>query len=215
MFFSAELVGDKMNLHMIFGQKIDFFELMEEQTYYIIRAINALTSYAKTLNTRYADLVKALEKQADGKRAELVKSLNKTFITPYDREDIFMLSKSIDDIMDYYKSTVKEMEIYQIEQTPELVEFLDALKLASSAIYDSICNMKDKPSAAVKAAIRAKKSENQVESIYRHSVATLLMSDDAKYIIKMRELYRHLSNCADKIDQTADLVCQILMKETS
>lgn len=54
-----------------------------------------------------------------------------------------------------------------------------------------------------------------MESLYRHSVAALLMGDDIKYIIKMRELYRHLSNSADRIDQASDLICHILMKEIS
>jgi uncharacterized protein Yka (UPF0111/DUF47 family) len=64
-------------------------------------------------------------------------------------------------------------------------------------------------------AMKAKKSENQVEALYRESVANLLNEDDIKHIIKMRELYRHLSNCADRIDQAADYICHILMKEVS
>jgi len=63
--------------------------------------------------------------------------------------------------------------------------------------------------------VKAKKCENKVESLYRHSIAALLMGDDIKYIIKMRELYRHLSNCADRIDETSDLICHILLKEIS
>ena len=75
--------------------------------------------------------------------------------------------------------------------------------------------MEKKPKGAMQNALAAKKCENRAESLYRHSVAALLMCDDIKYIIKMRELYRHLSNCADRIDVASDLVCNILMKEIS
>ncbi|MCI1965209.1 MAG: DUF47 family protein [Oscillospiraceae bacterium] len=204
-----------MKFLKIFGCKVDFFQLLREQSEYILKSIRALDSYVQNLNPDDAEEVKTLEEQADQKRFELVQGLDSTFITPYDREDIYMLSKSLDDILDYYKTTVKEMEIYQVGQSPELAAFIAVLKDASANIYNAVCNMEKKPKAAIQYAVKAKKCENKVESIYRHSVAALLMGDDIKYILKMRELYRHLSNCADRIDEASDMVCHILMKEIS
>ncbi|NLJ30542.1 MAG: DUF47 family protein [Clostridiales bacterium] len=204
-----------MNLKKIFAGRIDFFQLLQEQSEYIIKSAHSLASYTLTLNPRDAKEVKALEEQADDKRFELVQDLNKTFITPYDREDIYMLSKSLDDILDYYKTTVKELEIYQIGHSAELTEFMDVLLIASESINNSVCNMKKNPKCAIQYAVKAKKYENKVESLYRHAVAALLESDDIKHIIKMREIYRHLSNCADRIDQASDLICHILIKELS
>lgn len=204
-----------MKLRKIFENKINFFKLLQEQAEYIIQAAHALSSYTQNLNPEDAEAVKSLEEQADQKRFELIQDLDKTFITPYDREDIYMLSKSLDDILDYYKTTIKEMEIYQIGHSPELTEFLDVLELASKDIYDSVCHLEKEPKKAMQYAVQAKKCENKVESLYRHSVAALLTSEDIKYIIKMREIYRHLSNCADRIDQASDLICHILMKEIS
>lgn len=204
-----------MKLKKIFRADIDFFRLLQEQTEYILQSVDALASYVKTLRPEFAQQVEALEKQADEKRAELIRGLNQTFITPFDREDIFMLSKYLDDILDYYKTTVQEMEIYRIESASELEAFLDILQTASRDIDRAVRLMDSDPSESVRYAVKAKKCENKVESLYRHSVAALLESDDIKYIIKMRELYRHLSNCADRIDQAGDAVCHILMKEIS
>lgn len=204
-----------MKLQKIFGSKINFYKLLEEQSTYIVNSADALQSYMETLDQSYADKVKTLEKDADNKRWELVQDLNKTFITPFDREDIYMLSKSLDDILDYYKTTVNQMEIYEIQPTPELIDFTRMLHAGSISIHDAVCCMKSNPTDSVKSAMKAKKSENKVEALYRNSIAELLTGNDIKYIIKMRELYRHLSNCADKIDHSADLVCHILMKEVS
>ena len=204
-----------IKLKKILGKRIDFYQLLQEQALYITKSVYALASYVKTLNSADAEMVKSLEKDGDRKRFELVQDLGKTFITPFDREDIDALSKSLDDVVDYYKTTVKEMEIYQIDRTPEVCEFVEVLETASKNIYDAVCSMESNPQNAVKYAVAAKKCENKVESLYRHSVASLLMCDDIKYIIKMRELYRHLSNCADRIDEASDRVCQILMKEIS
>ena len=204
-----------MKFHKIFGSKINFYKLLEEQSIFIINSADALQSYMETQDQDYADQVKSLEEDADDKRRELIQNLNNTFITPFDREDIFTLSKSLDDILDYFKTTVNQMEIYAIEPAPELISFTQLLQAGSKSIHDAVCCMKTNPAESVKNAMKAKKSENKVEALYRNSIAELLMGNDIKYIIKMRELYRHLSNCADKIDHSADLGCHILMKEVS
>ena len=201
-----------MKLSKIFGEKVDFYRLLEEQSEFIVKSVSALESYVGTLDPSYAAEVKSLEKEADRKRNELVQELNKTFITPFDREDIYMLSKALDDILDYYKTTVNEMEIYQIGLSAELAKFMQMLQQGSEAIREAVRTLKPDVSLSAKNAVKAKKCENKVEEIYRKSVAKLLESDDIKYIIKMREIYRHLSNCADRIDEAADLICHILMK---
>jgi uncharacterized protein len=201
-----------MKLSKIFGEKVDFYRLLEEQSEFIVKSVSALESYVGTLDPSYAAEVKSLEREADRKRNELVQELNKTFITPFDREDIYMLSKALDDILDYYKTTVNEMEIYQIGLSTELAKFTQMLQQGSEAIREAVRTMKPDVSLSAQNAVKAKKFENKVEEIYRKSVAQLLESDDIKYIIKMREIYRHLSNCADRIDEAADIICQILMK---
>lgn len=204
-----------MKLSKIFGEKIDFYRLLEEQSEFIVKSVSALDSYVGTLDPSFAAEVKSLEKEADRKRNELVQELNKTFITPFDREDIYLLSKALDDILDYYKTTVNEMEIYQIGLSAELTEFMQMLQQGSGAIREAVRMLKQNASLSAQNAVKAKKCENKVEEIYRKSVAQLLESDDIKYIIKMREIYRHLSNCADRIDEAADIICHILMKETA
>jgi hypothetical protein len=177
--------------------------------------VDALAAYAETMDPERAEQVKTLEKEADKKRWELVQDLNKTFITPFDREDIYNLSKALDDILDYYKTTVNEMEIYRIDPSAELTSFVGLLQEGSGSIHEAVRCLKTDPASSMQNAMKAKKSENQVEALYRESVASLLNEDDIKHIIKMRELYRHLSNCADRIDQAADYICHILMKEVS
>ena len=204
-----------MNLTKIFRKPANFFQLLRDQADFITKAADALVSYAETLNPDDAEQVKALEKQADQKRFDLVQALDNTFITPYDREDISTLSKALDDILDYFKTTVKEMEIYQIGHSTELCRFTGELKEASQDISKAVFSMEKKPKQAMQYAVAAKKCENIVESLYRHSVAALLELDDIKFIIKMREIFRHLSNCADRVDEASDCICHILMKEIS
>lgn len=204
-----------MKLKKIFNSKINFFQFLNEQADLIMDSARALEQFVKSQDQKYADTVKSKEKDGDEKRMELIQALNRTFITPFDREDIYILSKSLDDILDYFKTTVSEMEIYCVKPSDRLLEMIRKLKDGAWNIWNSVYNMKQNPSLSTQYAIKAKKCENKVETIYRQSVAELLESDDIKYIIKLRELYRHLSNCADRIDQAADMICNILMKAVS
>lgn len=204
-----------MILDKIFAKPIDFFELLNEQANFIPIAASELKKYVETLTPETAEKVRAIEKEADESRMNLVHALNSTFITPFDREDIFSLSSSLDDILDYFKTTVSEMEIYQIIPSSDLSEFASLLEEGSHAICVAVHEMEKGPEAATRNALKAKKSENKVEKLYRNSVAMLLESDNIKRIIKMRELYRHLSNCADRIDKAGDAICIVLMKTSS
>lgn len=204
-----------MIIKKIFAKPVNFFELLNEQADFIPAAARELKEYVKTLRPETAKKVKAIEKEADDRRTNLVHALNGTFITPFDREDIFSLSSALDDILDYFKATVSEMEIYRIASSKELSEFAALLENGSFAICAAIHEMKENPEAASQNALKAKKCENDVEELYRSSVAALLESSDIKRIIKLRELYRHLSNCADRIDKAGDAICNILMKTVS
>ena len=201
-----------MNFKKIFQQKVDFYNLLIRQCDYTLKGGRLLHRYFELGDDADAVNVKQMEKSADEERKQLVSALDQTFITPFEREDIFSLSKAIDDILDYFTSTAKEMQVYELKSTPELKDMVAVLQEATENIYQAVCNLgKDKVLAA-QFALKAKKAENKVESLYRHNVAALFQNDDLKYILKMREIYRHLSNCADVIDASADVIENITVK---
>ncbi|OFW75619.1 MAG: hypothetical protein A2201_01055 [Alicyclobacillus sp. RIFOXYA1_FULL_53_8] len=154
----------------------------------------------------------ALEKQWDAIRRQLIDDLLSTFVTPIDREDLYDLSRCIDNVLDYADSTVKELVVYQIEATPEMLEMVKVLEEAAQNLNEAIAHMKDNVKLALEHLIAAKKHENQIETIYRLANAKLFDSTDVHYIFKVREVYRHLSNAADKLDEAADVMGSILIK---
>lgn len=104
------------------------------------------------------------------------------------------------------------MQVYKVEPTKELKEMVEVLREATMNVYNAVRLMPEAKNEAMEYALKAKKSENKVESLYRNNVAALFESDDIKYILKTREIYRHLSNCADVIDSSADIIEHILVK---
>jgi uncharacterized protein Yka (UPF0111/DUF47 family) len=158
------------------------------------------------------------EKDADEVRRILIDDLNRTFVTPMDREDIFALSRTIDDVMDYAYSTVEEMQILDVEPNDFLRRMVSLLQDAVTELHLAMLRLKENPGVASEHASRAKALENRVESVYREAVADLFSGPgDVHHVmemLKLREIYRHLSNCADRGDEAANVIHDIVVKMT-
>ena len=156
--------------------------------------------------------VDAVEKEADDLRRQLIDALNRTFVTPFDREDIFALSRAIDDGVDYANSTVEEMMLFQVGTNERLKKMAEALHQASRQITLAVENLRDMRPEMQEHIIRAKKSENLMEHLYREALVELFKNPDVATLLKMREIYRHLNNAADRGDEAADILSDIFVK---
>ncbi|MBL7161223.1 MAG: DUF47 family protein [Anaerolineales bacterium] len=203
----------------IFKSKDDVFhQLIEEQANLTYKGIKLLVKYMESQDHAIAEKLTLREKEADEVRRILIAELNRTFVTPFDREDIFSLSRTIDDVLDYAYSTVDEMEILQVTPTSYMVRIASLLRDAAYEIWLAVQRLKKHPTVAIDHAQRAKALENRVESVYREAVADLFSGpEDVHHVVemlKMREVYRHLSNAADRGDEAANVISDIVVKIT-
>ncbi len=191
---------------------MDFYKMLSDQASKTLEGIEALGRYVENQNQENANRVKDIEREADELRRILVEELHQTFVTPMDREDIYALSRAIDDIVDYANSTVDEMEIYEVSSGENLREMVDILGKAAREINDAVKILETYPKIAMQHAVKAKSYENTMEKAYHTALADLFKEADTVYILKMREIYRHLSNAADRSDEAANIICSIVMK---
>ncbi len=208
-----------MSIRRLFGGKEDkFVRLLIEQAAKTLEGMEGLEEYMKDRDVGAAEKVTRVEKEADELRRILIDELNRTFVTPIDREDIFALSRAIDDILDYGYSTVDEMTILNVEPNSYLRRMVSLLKTAANEIYTATLRLKDHPGVANEHALRAKALENRVEDVYREALADLFSGpQDVEHVVdmlKLREIYRHLSNSADRGDEAANVITDIVVKMT-
>jgi predicted phosphate transport protein (TIGR00153 family) len=192
-----------------------FIKLIHDQAAFTLDGMEALKTYMGEDTSAAARLTTA-EKQADEARRILICELNKTFITPFDREDIFALSRTIDDVLDYAYSTVTEMEVLKVKPTQFMLRIASLLRDAAYELLMAVDRLEHHPEVANEHAQRAKTLENRVEDIYREALADLFSgAEDIKHVMKMlksREVYRHLSNAADRGDEAANVIADIVVK---
>jgi uncharacterized protein len=193
-----------------------FIKLIHDQAALTLEGLDALCAYMQSQDSAAAKSLVAKEKEADEARRILIDELNRTFVTPFDREDIFSLSRAIDDVLDYAYSTISEMEILKVKPTPFMQRIATVLRDAASELLQAVDRLADHPRVASEHAQRAKALENKVEDIYREALADLFSGgEDIKQVVKMlkcREVYRHLSNAADRGDEAANVIADIVVK---
>jgi predicted phosphate transport protein (TIGR00153 family) len=194
-----------------------FHKLIQEQASITYDGLKLLVKYLETQDGEIAEELALKEKEADEVRRILIDELNRTFVTPFDREDIFALSRSIDDVIDYADSTVSEMVVLKVEPTPYMLRIASLLKDAAYEIYQAVLRLPKHPAVAIDHAQRAKALENRVEGVYRDAIADLFTGpEDVHHIVemlKLREVYRHLSNAADRGDEAGNIIADIVVKK--
>jgi predicted phosphate transport protein (TIGR00153 family) len=208
-----------MGLRDFFRPRQDnFLRLIGQQAAKTLEGMDALEEFMRNNDRSAGKRVIQAEKEADELRRILVDELNRTFVTPIDREDIFALSRAIDDVLDYGDSTVEEMDILNVAPNAHLLRMASLLKDAANEIHVATLRLKDHPSVAYEHAMRAKAVENRMEKIYREALAELFQGvatcERIVEMLKLRELYRHLSNSADKGDEAANVIADIVVKMT-
>ena len=195
-----------------------FLQLLVDQSAKTLEALEELQRYVDTGNEKAARRIKQIEKEADELRRIVLHELNRTFITPIDPEDIYALSRTIDEITDYADTTADEMQLFGLRGNDYLKQMAALVLEGAQEIHLAMVRLKDHPTVSGEHASRARSLENRVEMVYRHAVADLFAdAQDIPRVIqalKYREVYRHLSNAADRYVEAADVVNHIVVKIT-
>jgi len=158
------------------GKRQDkFVGMLIEQTQITVEGLRLLEKWmGKTeLKDKAIDQMRAKEVEADEVRRILIDELHNTFITPLDREDIFMISLYIDDIMDYCYTTVEEMQLLGIDADEYLINMVKLTREAAEELEMAFNTIFSNPRVAGEHARRAKKIENEVEHLYRVAIGDL------------------------------------------
>ena len=197
-----------------------FVQLLIDQGQATVEGLRLLEKWVKKdpLAEKAVEQMRRKESEADEIRRILIDELHNTFITPLDREDIFKLSLHIDDMLDYAYSAVEEMQLLEIEADPHLIQMVTHTREAAEEIWLAVQRLSANPRVAADHAYRARKLENLVEHQYRVAISELFKKtksvEQVLDVFRRREIYRHISNIADQVNQAADVMGMIVMKVT-
>lgn len=193
-----------------------FMKRLGQQANYVVIGTGALLEYIDTPSRENAIRVRQLERKADMVRRNLINELNRAFVTPIDREDLFSLSRAIDDVLDYAYSTTYELYILDVQPNPYLRQMAKILVMSAREIEQAINCIEHKPTRADEHAMRIKALENRMEKLHAKALAALFQNpqdlQDVVEMMKLHEIYRHMNHAVGSAEQAADLISDIRIK---
>lgn len=205
---------DKSNWFMrVFEPKTDFFALLNIQSATTLEGVIALESWINEGVFERCQKVRDLENDADEHKLELERKLVESFITPFDREDIYDLSIKLDEVINSAKTVAREIEALEIRTTDAfLKEMAATLVEGTRCLNQSFIHLQSNLVEAANQAQLARKSEKRFAKIYRQAMKALFTVDDFKTLLKTREVYSSLVSAANKIDIVGEKLVHVIVK---
>lgn len=201
----------------LFPRSIDFFNLFDEQVVELQKAIKVFADYEDDDNAKKQMLkMKKIEHAADEITHRIIRTLNQTFITPIDREDIAMLAGYLDDIIDVMDMAMARLYIYKIEKAPaEVFQYVHLAEKAVSEVAKAIKALAKRKSQneVLKYAELINFIENEADELHRKTLADLFEKEkDPIKIMKIKEIYEILEHITDRCEDTANVLETIVVK---
>jgi len=163
--------------------------------------------------TPIVEAIKRLEHEADQVTHEVVSRLDRTFITPLDREDIHQLASDLDDVMDAMDGTARRAQIFRLGVAPQGVRRLaEVIQRMVGVLAEAVGRLK-KGDDVMRFCVEAKQLEEEGDAIYHEALGQMFEKErDAIEIIKWKEIYDNLENTLDQAEDVANVVESITIK---
>ena len=217
--------------HALVPPMPDFDGMLQAQAGNLCATASALSDYLASSDARQADRVNNLVEQGHALRDRTLGTLYGSFITPIDREDINKLAMATDHILDYLKNTVREVEVLRVESDDWMQRMTTEIKQGADSLARGLACFSTSQAETVVHTVLTREAERRVEDLYRDALQDMFQGDEYSQLteasnqptardcldfvvtrIKRREVYRHLSNAADRLAHAGEALRDISIK---
>jgi predicted phosphate transport protein (TIGR00153 family) len=195
-----------------------FFDLFQASAQNVVEAAHRLKEMVDKWEhvEGSVDEITALEHKGDTITHDIMARLNRTFVTPFDREDIVQLAHSLDDIIDFIHAAADSMLLYKVNRPgPRAKELADIIVQAAEEVEKVMPQLKKRIvlSQVLKRCVEINRLENVADRVYRAAMAELFSdSSDMAEVIKWREIYAHMESATDRCEDVADVLEGVAIK---
>ena len=193
-----------------------YFGLFRQMTSHIYDAASKL---AEMLAGKPADFqthldsIKAIEHQCDELTHSISKKLNSSFITPFDREDIYMLSGALDDIVDLIDDAARAVVMYNVRETTDYArQFGDVIQRMAVQLHEVVSTL-ERPAGIAPRLVEIHRLENEGDDLYHEAIGDLFRdTPDALRVIRWKDIYDKLEAAVDRCEQAANIIETVIIK---
>ncbi len=198
----------------------NFYSLLEESAQNIVAASEVMQKLSRTSKKgereKAVELIKELEHKGDDVTHKIFSELNSTFVTPFDREDIHILTSSLDDILDHIDGSAGRFTLYKLKTCPpQMVQLIDVLHQSIVELHHGVHLLRtlDQYDEMQKVFLNVHQFENDADALFERAVADLFDHErNPIQVIKLKEIYVGLETATDKCEDVANVLEGILIK---
>src|SRR5689334_2666074 len=190
----------------------DDFSALAEQIRYGAKLLETMLAPEKPIWDK-ADEIKEVEHKCDHLTHEIIQRLNRTFVTPLDREDIYTLARSLDDVMDAIDASATILRLYQIEAVrPGARELAHLVRQSAEQVVLAMTAL-EKRKGVAEHAVEINRLENEADRAHQAAVRALFKDEkDAVAIIKWKEIFDFLEQATDRCEDVANVLEGVVVK---
>jgi len=195
-----------------------FFDLFQESAQNMVKAAHSLKEMVDTwehVEGKVGEITE-LEHQGDTITHEIMARLHRTFVTPFDREDIALLAHVLDDVVDFIHAAADAMLLYKVDRPGQRAqELADIIVQATEEVERVLPELRKRIvlSQVLKRCVEINRLENVADRVYRSAIAELFAdSTDMAHIIKWREIYEHMESATDRCEDVANVLEGVAIK---
>jgi uncharacterized protein Yka (UPF0111/DUF47 family) len=194
-----------------------YFPMFSEMVAHISEASRVLEEMFSDTGgdyTGYVPRLKSIERACDELAHSVSNALNTSFITPFDREDIYMLSSALDDVVDLIDDAGRAMLMYNLhESTPHARQFAGVIRRMAERL-DDVIPMLEKPDGITPKLVEIHRLENEGDDIYQAAVSELFRgTPDPLHVLKWKEIYEKLESAIDRCERVANIIESVIIKQ--
>ena len=204
----------------IFPKDTNFYDLFERGVTKVHEGVQLLEDLVKNfINVPLkAKRIKDVEHEADLITHETVAKLNKTFVTPFDREDIHGLICSLDNILDHVEAAADKLSLYRINEIkPDATLLTDILLRAVQEVQKTVVQLRHLKggNSILQHCIEINRLENEGDFVYRSAIAKLFeKGDDTLDVLKWKDVYESIENAIDSCEDVANVIEGVALKNS-
>lgn len=193
-----------------------FFQMFKEMTANTIKGAELLKEMIDDFEDPAGSQrrIKDAEHKGDHLTHDIIKKLNKSFITPFDREDIYSLASKLDDIMDLIDASSQRMVMYNVEKpTPESKQLAFIILKSCQALDKAVALLGGKLEPIAEYCVEVNALENEADRVCREAISRLFDEEkDPIQLIKWKEIYETLERATDKCEDAANILESVVVK---
>jgi len=193
-----------------------YFDLFEQMTVYISDASRTLVEMLSDKGAdfeEYSRRIKGLEHACDELTHTIATRLNKSFITPFDREDIYLMSSALDDIVDLIDDAARAIVIFDIREITDHARSFAGVIQRMSVELQAIVSTLRRPKGVTPRLVEIHRLENEGDDIYHSAVAELFHDNrDPLFVLKWKEIYEKLEAAVDRCENVANIIESVIIK---